>query len=122
MLRDLHRSEHIINKAWIPFGAVSIHYSIMYPQKNWPTYKLAGSQKSHPHPPLNQNPTPWLETGPVDTCGTYTTDTCSLLTTHGGGVLGKTKKSPYLLVQKLRCHGKLCVLAFCSRQILKPPC
>ena len=41
----------------------------MYPQKNWPTYKLAGSQKSHPHPPLNQNPTPWLETGPVDTCG-----------------------------------------------------
>ena len=43
-------------------------YSITYPQKNWPTYKLAGSQKSHPHPPLNQNPTPWLETGPVDTC------------------------------------------------------
>lgn len=60
-----------INKAWIPCGAISIHYSIMYPQKNWPTYKLAGSQKSHPHPPLNQNPTPWLETGPVDTCEKY---------------------------------------------------
>ena len=43
-------------------------YSLCILKKNWPTYKLAGSQKSHPHPPLNQNPTPWLETGPVDTC------------------------------------------------------
>ena len=69
MLRDLHRSEHISTNLGFPVGLfLFIIVRIMYPQKNWPTYKLAGSQKSHPHPPLNQNPTPWLEIGPVDTC------------------------------------------------------